>query len=319
MKSKLCDLLNIKYPIIQGGMQWLATPEFAAAVSNAGGLGTINSSLYKSKDELKAAIRKTRGLTPNTFCVNISMLPVQVAGEHTWDFIEACCEEQVSVVELAGRDPKDFVPVLKGAGIKVIHKSPAVRFAKKAEAAGVDAVSIVGFECGGHPGMDDVTTMVLIPSVVDAVNIPVIAGGGICDSRSYLAARCLGAEGVIMGTRFVATKECIIHPNFKKLFVEADERSTAIVQRSIKNAARNYKNANIEKLIELEKSSPTFDEVIALVSGAKQKACYENGDLDGGAIPCGEVVGRIKDVLTVKEVIDEIVVNSEKILRDLIK
>lgn len=167
--------------------------------------------------------------------------------------------------------------------------------------------------------MDDVTTMVLIPSVVEAVNIPVIAGGGICDSRSYLAARCLGAEGVIMGTRFVATKECIIHPNFKKLFVEADERSTAIVQRSIKNAARNYKNANIEKLIELEKGSPTFDEVIALVSGAKQKACYENGDLDGGAIPCGEVVGRIKDVLTVKEVIDEIVVNSEKILRDLIK
>lgn len=318
MKSKLCDLLNIKYPIIQGGMQWLATPEMAAAVSNAGGLGTINSSLYKSKEELKAAINKTRELTDNTFCVNISMLPVQVAGELTWDFIEACCEERVNVVELAGRDPKDFVPRLKEAEIKVIHKSPAVRFAKKAEAAGVDAVSIVGFECGGHPGMDDVTTMVLVPSVVDAVSIPVIAGGGICDSRSYLAARCLGAEGVIMGTRFVASEECNIHTNFKKLFVDADERSTAIVQRTIKNAARNYKNINTKKLTELEKGNPTLDEVVALVSGAKQKVCYETGDVDGCAIPCGEVVGRIKRVLTVKEIIDEIVVNSEKILNSLI-
>lgn len=317
MKSKLCELLDIKYPIIQGGLQWLAAPELAAAVSNAGGLGTLGSSLYQSKDELKAAIRKTRELTNSTFCVNISMLPVQVSGEHTWDFIEACCEEKVGVVELAGRDPKEFVPVLKEAGIKVIHKSTAVRFAKKAEAAGVDAVSIVGFECGGFPGMDDVTTMVLIPSVVDAVNIPVIAGGGICDGRSYLAARCLGAEGVIMGTRFVATKECIIHPNFKKLFVEADERSTAMAQRSIKNAYRIYKNETIRQLLELEKGNPTFEEIIALTSGSRQKQCYENGDTDGGAIPCGEVVGRIKEILSVKAVIDEIVVQSEEILQKL--
>lgn len=317
MKSKLCEMFNIKYPIIQGGIQWLATPEFASAVSNAGGLGTLNSSLYQTKDELKASIRKTRELTPNAFCVNISMLPIQVAGEHTWDFIEACCEEKVDVVELAGRDPKEFVPELKKAGVKVIHKSTAVRFAKKAEAAGVDAVSIVGFECGGFPGNDDVSTMVLIPSVVDAVNVPVIAGGGICDSRSYLAARCLGAEGVVIGTRFVATEECPVHYNFKKLFIDADERSTTMVQRTIRNPYRTFKNSAMLNLLEMEKGTPSMDEIISVTSGAKQKECYDRGDTENGAIPCGQVVGRLKKILTVKEVIDEIVTGSEEILKKL--
>lgn len=317
MKSRICELLNIDYPIIQGGLQWLATPEFAAAVSNAGGLGTLNSSLYQNKEELIEAIKYLRKLTDKPFSVNISMLPVQVAGEKTWDFINACCEEKVDVVELAGRDPKEFVPVLKDAGIKVIHKSTAVRFAKKAEAAGVDAVSVVGFECGGFPGNDDVSSMVLIPSVVDAVNVPVIAGGGICDSRSYLAARCLGAEGVVMGTRFVATKECVIHENFKKLFLEADERSTAMVQRTIKNPYRTYKNEAIINLLEMEKNSPTFDEIVAVTSGYKQKQCYDAGDINGGAIPCGQVVGRIKEIVSVKEVIEEIVSGSDEIIRKM--
>ena len=316
MESKLCDLFGIKYPIMQGGMQWLATPEFAAAVSNAGALGTLNSSLSKSKEEFVEMIRRTRSLTKNPFAVNISLLPNQPAGELTLDFLSAVAEEKVDVVELSGTDPTPFVPALKNAGIKVIHKSPAVRFAKKAEAAGVDAVTIVGFECGGHPGMDDVTTLVLIPSVVDAVSIPVIAGGGICDSRSYAAVRCLGAEGAVMGTRFVATKECVIHPNFKELILKATERDTGIVQRSIKNAARNYKNTAILKLMDMEANGkPTLEEILAIVSGKRQKECYETGDIDSGAIPMGECAGRIHDILTVKEVIDEIVTGAAKLLK----
>lgn len=317
MQSKLCELLNIKYPIMQGAIQWLATPELAASVSNAGGLGTMSASLYQSKEDLLSAIAKAKELTQNPFCVNISMFPEVVEGEMTWAFVDACCEAKVPVVELSGRDPKEFVPALKAAGVKVIHKSTAVRFAKKAVAAGVDVVAVVGCECGGAPGNDDVASMVLIPSVIDAVNVPVIAGGGICDSRSYLAARCLGAEGVVMGTRFLATKECMIHPNFKQLFVEADERSTTVVQRSIKNPHRNYKNATTLQVLELEKGNPSLEEVLQYTSGKRQKKCYENGDTEGGVIPCGEVVGRIKDIPSVKEVIEEVALNSEMILKKL--
>lgn len=319
MKSRICELFGIRYPIMQGGMQWLATPEFAAAVSNAGALGTLNSSLDPDPEVLRSNIRKARELTDKPFCVNISMLPNATAGEAVPDFVRVACEEHVPVVELSGRDPKEFVQALKQAGIKVIHKSPAVRFARKAIQAGVDAVSIVGFECGGHPGMDDVTTMCLIPAVVDAFpDIPVIAGGGIFDSRTYLAARCLGADGVVMGTRFVATKECALHENFKDLILRSDERSTGIVQRSIRNAARNYKNKPILELMELEATTtPTLEQVLSYVSGKKQKQAYLDGNIDGGAFPLGECVGSIKEILTVQEVIDEIVVNSEKLLEAL--
>ncbi|MGN0734494.1 MAG: NAD(P)H-dependent flavin oxidoreductase [Anaerovoracaceae bacterium] len=319
MKSRICELFGIKYPIMQGGMQWLATPELAAAVSNAGGLGTMNSSLYIDAEGLREGIKKIRTLTENPFCVNISMLPNATAGELVPDFIKIVCEEQVPVVELSGRDPKEFVPQLKEAGIKIIHKSPAVRFARKAVIAGVDAVSIVGFECGGHPGMDDVTTFCLIPAVVDAFpDVPVIAGGGICDSRTYLAARCLGAEGVVMGTRFVATEECALHPNFKKVMIEADERSTGIVQRSIKNAARNYKNKPILELMELEaRTTPSLEEVLSYVSGKRQKQAYLDGDVNGGAFPMGQCVGQIHEILTVKQVIDEIITGAEKLLEEM--
>lgn len=321
MKSKICDMLGIQHPIMQGGIQWLATPEFCAAVSNAGGLGTLNSSLFASKAELLGGIAKVRSLTDKPFAVNISMLPVQVAGEKVGEYLEACAEAKVAVVELAGRDPKPFVPILHEAEVKVIHKSTAVRFAKKAETAGCDAVSIVGFEAGGHPGMDDVATMVLIPSVVDALNIPVIAGGGICDSRSYLAARALGAEGVVMGTRFVATAECPIHENFKQYFVACDERSTAMVQRSIKNASRDIKNNTIKELIALESSSDhplTLEEILPFTNGKRQKNAYESGDVEDGAIPAGECIGRIHSVMTVQEVIDEIVCGTETMLKKMV-
>lgn len=319
MRSRLCDLLGIKYPIMQGGMQWLATPELAAAVSNADGLGTMNSSLYRSKDELKASIKKARELTDKPFCVNISMLPNATAGELVNDFIDAVCEERVPVVELSGRDPKEFVPKLKDAGIKVIHKSTAVRFARKAVLAGVDAISIVGFECAGHPGMDDVTTFCLIPVVKDAYpDIPLIAGGGVCSGRTYLAARALGADGVVIGTRFAATTECALHENFRKVMIDADERSTGIVQRSIRNAARDYKNAPILELMEKEAHSEmTLPEVLAYTSGAKQREAYDTGNIDGGAFPLGECVGQIHSIMTCKEVIDSIIAESEQLIEKM--
>lgn len=319
MQSRICDIFGIQYPIMQGGMQWLATPELAAAVSNAGGLGTMNSSLYQSKQALKDAVHKARELMDKPFCVNISMLPIVTAGELVPDFLDAVCEERVPVVELSGRDPKDIAPKLKDAGIKIIHKSTAVRFARKAVLAGVDAISIVGFECAGHPGMDDVTTMCLIPAVADAYpDMPLIAGGGIYDARTYLAARCLGADGVVMGTRFAATEECALHPNFRQLMLDADERSTGIVQRSIKNASRDYKNAPIRELMEREAQSQlTLQEILVYTSGKRQKAAYETGDTDGGAFPLGECVGGIHSILTVKEVIDQIAAGSETLLAKL--
>lgn len=314
MNSALCSILNIRYPIMQGAFQWLATPELAAAVSNAGGLGTISASLYKTKEELLDAIAQAKALTNNPFCVNISMFPEVVEGEATWDFIEACCQAKVPVVELSGRDPKPFVAPLHEAGCKIIHKSTAVRFAKKAAAAGVDVVSVVGFECGGAPGNDDVTSMVLIPSVVDAVDIPVIGGGGVCDGRSYLAMRALGAQGVVIGTRFMATQECAIHPNFKQLLVDSDELSTMVVQRSIRFPHRNLKNETTLQVAELEKdSNPSLDDIFPYVSGKRQKKCYDSGDTQGGVFPCGEVVGRIHDIPTVQEVIDRIVAEADAI------
>lgn len=316
MESRISKLFGIKYPIMQGGMQWLATPELASAVSNAGGLGTLNSSLYTNADELRAAIKRTKELTDKPFCVNISMLPNVAAGEIVSQFLSVVCDEKVAAVELAGKDPKEFVPELKKAGVKIIHKSTAVRFARKAVDAGVDAISIVGFECAGHPGMDDVTTFCLIPVIAKTFpDVPLIAGGGICNSKTYLAARCLGADGVVMGTRFVATTECSLHENFKKAMIEADERSTGIVQRSIKNAARNYKNKTIMELMELEATTtPTLEQILSYVNGQRQKQAYLEGNTDGGTFPLGQCVGQIDKICSVQEVIDEIVNGSKEIL-----
>jgi len=226
--------------------------------------------------------------------------------------------QKVPVVETAGRDPKEYIPALKEAGIKTVHKVPAVRFALKAQAAGVDAVTLVGFECGGHPGMDDVGSFVLIPSAAKALDIPIIAGGGVCDGRSYLAARCLGAEAVVIGTRFIATKECVIHPAFKEALLAADERSSLMVQRSIRNANRVMKNEASQKLYEMERTGkPTLEEVLTIANGKKQKECYENGNTNGGLFPLGQCTGQINEVISVKEVIDNIIAEAERVYNSL--
>lgn len=319
MKTRVTELLGIKYPIIQGGMQWLSRAEFAAAVSNAGGLGIITAATHPGKKELIEEIRKTRELTDKPFGVNISMLPEVGPKDKTMEYVEAVIEEKVPVVETSGRSPEEFVPYLKKAGIKLLHKVPAVRYAKKAERIGADAVIIVGFECGGHPGMDDVTTMILTPKTVDSVSIPVIAGGGIADARGFVAALAMGAEGVVMGTRFVATTESLAHPKFKEWIVNAQETDTVIIQRSIRNAARVMRNAAAEKVLEMEARGASLEELLTVISGKVGRRALFEGDLEGGTFAIGQCIGLINEIKPVKDVIEEIVRGAEEILSRLQK
>lgn len=291
-------------------MQWLSRAELAAAVSNAGGLGTITAATHGTKEELVAEIRKTRELTDRPFGVNISMLPDTDPRDMTPKFMEAVVEEKVPVVETSGRSPEAFVPALKKAGVKIIHKVPAVRCALKAERVGVDAVTIVGFECGGHPGMDDVTTLIMIPKAARLLSIPVLAGGGVADARGFLAALAMGAEGVVMGTRFVATRECIAHPNFKEWIVNASETDTMIIMRSIKNPLRAIKNRAAYKALDMENRGASLEELLTVVGGKVGRAALFEGDLENGTFSLGQCVGNIESVLSVREVIDEMLAGA---------
>jgi nitronate monooxygenase len=310
-------MLGIEYPIIQGGMQWLSKAELASAVSEAGGLGLITAASFPDPAELRDEIQKARSLTKRPFGINVSMLPVLMEGDITKRYVEVIVDEKIPVVETSGRNPEPLVPALKEGGVKLIHKVPAVRFARKAESVGADAVTIVGYECGGHPGMDDVTSMILIPRAAESLNIPVIAGGGIADARGLVAALCLGAEAVVMGTRFLATKECPAHANFKEWLVEAQETDTMMIERSIRNAVRVMKNETARKVLEMEEQGATLDELIVYISGKVGQQAWLSGDLDGATIACGQNVGLIHEVLTVKELIDSIVKGAREIVSRL--
>lgn len=317
IRTRITEMLGIEYPIIQGGMQWLARAELAAAVSNAGGLGIITAATHRTKEGLRNEIRKTRALTDRPFGVNISMLPEVTPEDMTPVYVETVIEERVPVVETSGRSPEPFAGYLKEAGIKLLHKVPAVRFAKKAESVGADAVIIVGFECGGHPGMDDVTTLVLVPRAVDEVSIPVIAGGGIADARGFVAALALGAEGVVMGTRFVATTECIAHPNFKDWMVRHNETDTVLILRSIRNALRVMRNAAAEKVLAMEARGAPLEELLTVVGGQVGLKALLEGDVEGGTFAVGQAIGLIHDVRPVAEVIRDLVEGAEQILSRL--
>ncbi len=317
MKTRITELLGIKYPIIQGGMQWLSRAELAAAVSNAGCLGIITAATQPTKQDLVAEIRKTRELTDKPFGVNVSMLPDVGPQDKTPAYFEAIIEERVPVVETSGRSPEQFVPHLKQAGIKLIHKVPAVRFAEKAQRVGADAVTIVGFECGGHPGMDDVTTMILTPGAAGRLSIPIIAGGGIADARGLVAALALGAEAVVMGTRFVATTESLAHPNFKEWIVKARETDTVIIQRSIGNAARVMKNAAASAVLEMEERGAGLEELLTVISGQVGRRALYDGDIEGGALPLGQCIGLIDEVKPVQVVIEEIMAGAGDIITRL--
>ncbi len=317
IKTRITDLLGIKYPILMGGMQWLSYAEIVAAVSEAGGMGFIPAASFLTAEELRAEIKKTRNLTDKPIGLNISMLPEFIEGEPTMDYVQVGIEEKVSAFETAGRSPEMLIPKIKEAKIPLIHKVPQIRFAKKAAKLGADAVVIVGFECGGHPGMADVTSMILINKASRVLDIPILAAGGIVDGKSFLAALALGAEGVVMGTRFMASKESIVHKNFKDWFVTATENDTTILLRSIFNPMRVMNNETAKKVKEIEARGTTLEEMLTYASGKVGKKAYETGDLEVGVIAVGECVGLINEIKSVKEIIDEMIAEADEGLKRL--
>lgn len=315
-KTRITELFGIKYPIIAGGMHLLSRAELVAAVSNAGGLGILASTTFETKEELREEIRKTKSLANKPFGVNLNLFPMMRQRSVEED-IDIFVDEGVEVVESSGASPEPYVPRLKEAGVKIIHKVPAVRFARKAESAGVDAVTVVGFECAGHPGMDDVTSLILVPLTVDALKIPVVAGGGFCDARSFVAALALGADGVVMGTRFVATHECVAHPKIKEWLVKAKETDTALIDRSIGLPMRVIKNKQADKALEMDKRGASLEELLTVISGALGKKAWIEGDLDAGVVSLGMAVGRIHEIVSAKEVIDSIMEEAKAICKRL--
>ena len=314
-ETKITNAFGIKYPIIQGGMMWLSKAELASAVSNAGGLGIITALSFDKPEKLAEEIDRCRDMTDKPFGVNITFLPTLRPVNYE-AYIDVIIEKGVKIMETAGRNPEPYMKKLKEAGIKVIHKCTSIRHAKKAEAIGCDFVSIDGFECAGHPGEDDVTSLILIPRAVDELNIPVIASGGFGDARGFLAALSLGAEGVNMGTRFVATKEAPAHENIKKKLVEAKETETILVERSLKNTLRALKNKHALKIKEMEEKGATLEELAPLLSGLRGLKALQTGEIDDALFACGQVVGLIKDIPTVKELIEGIIEEAEKILKE---
>jgi NADH:quinone reductase (non-electrogenic) len=316
MKTRITELFGIKHPIIQGGMHFVGFAELAAAVSNAGGLGIITGLTQKTPELLAKEIAKCRDMTNKPFGVNLTFLPSFSAPPYP-EYIAAIREGGVKVVETAGRSPEQYMPALKQADIKVIHKCTSVRHSLKAEKIGCDAVSVDGFECGGHPGEDDIPNMILLPRAADELKIPFVASGGMADARSLVASLAMGAEGMNMGTRFIATKEAPVHENVKQAILQASELDTRLIMRPIRNTERVLKNAGVDKLLEIEQekgAKTTIQDIHDLVAGVYPRVMLE-GDMDAGAWSCGMVAGLIYDIPTVKELIDRIMAEAEKLVR----
>jgi len=315
-KTRITELLGIEYPITQGGMQWLARAELVAAVSNAGGLGILSALTFPSPEELAAEIKRTKQLTDKPFGVNLTFLPTLRPIDYE-SYIDVIIKEGIKIVETAGRNPEPYMEHFKSTGIKVIHKCTSVRFAQTAERIGCDIVSIDGFECAGHPGEADVTSLVLIPLTVDTVSLPVIASGGFGDGRGLVAALALGAEGVNMGTRFLATQEAPVHPKVKEWLVQASEEDTMLVMRSLRNTERVLRNPTAERVAEMEKREAGLEELVPLISGERGKELLQTGKLDIGLLACGQAVGLVHHIPTVKELIQTIIDEAGKVLQRL--
>jgi len=317
-KTAFTDLVGIEYPIVQGGMQWVGHAVLAAAVSEAGGLGIITALTQPTPDDLRKEIAKARTLTSKPFGVNLTILPTLVPRPYG-EYIDAIIDSGVKIVETAGNNPEPFLPKLKQNGIKVVHKCTAVRHGVKAQKIGVDAISMDGFECAGHPGEDDVPNLILLPAARDKISIPMIASGGIGDPRQFVAALALGADGVNMGTRFMATKEAPIHDNVKRRLVEADERETDLVFRTMRNTSRIARNKISTQVLEMEREGKTIQEIGPLVAGVRGKVVYETGDLDHGVWSAGMVQGLIHDIPTCKELIDRFISEGRKIIEERLR
>ncbi|MGN6650169.1 NAD(P)H-dependent flavin oxidoreductase [Trinickia sp.] len=315
MKTRITELFGIAYPIIQGGMHYVGFAELAAAVSNAGGLGLITGLTQKTPELLAKEIARCRDMTDKPFGVNLTFLPSFSAPPYP-EYIAAIAESGVRIVETAGRSPEEHMPAMKAAGIKVIHKCTSVRHALKAERIGCDAVSVDGFECGGHPGEDDIPNMILLPRAAQELKVPFVASGGVADGRGLVAALALGADGINMGTRFVATKEAPVHESVKQAIVGATELDTRLVMRGMKNTERVLKNAGVDRLLEIEREKGdklVIGDIYEQVAGVYPKVMVE-GQMDAGAWSCGLVAGLINDIPTVKELIQRIVSEAEQLI-----
>ncbi|MFC3226403.1 NAD(P)H-dependent flavin oxidoreductase [Marinibaculum pumilum] len=316
MKTRITELFGIEHPIIQGGMHYVGYADLAAAVSNAGGLGIITALTQPTPDDLAREIARCREMTDKPFGVNLTFLPAVKPPDYP-NYVKAIVDGGVKIVETAGNNPAKWLPGLKEAGIRVIHKCTSVRHSLKAESIGCDAVSVDGFECGGHPGEDDVPNMILLPRAAEELTIPFVASGGMADARSLVASLALGADGMNMGTRFIATKEAPVHEKVKQALVAASELDTRLVMRPLRNTERVLVNAGVERLLEKERklgADLKFEDILPEVAGIYPKVMKE-GDIEAGAWSCGMVAGLIHDVPTCKELIDRIVGEAEAIIR----
>ncbi|MDE2378642.1 nitronate monooxygenase family protein [Bradyrhizobium sp.] len=316
MKTAITELFGIEHPIIQGGMHFVGFAELAAAVSNAGGLGIITGLTQKTPELLAKEIARCRDMTDKPFGVNLTFLPTFATPPYP-EYIAAIVEGGVKAVETAGRSPEAYMPALKASGIKVIHKCTSVRHSLKAERIGCDAVSVDGFECGGHPGEDDIPNMILLPRAAEELKIPFVASGGMADGRSLVAALALGAAGMNMGTRFIATKEAPVHQNVKDALVAASELDTRLIMRALRNTERVLRNDNVDRLLEIEHAKGDklkIEDIFEQVAGVYPKIMIE-GKMDAGAWSCGMVAGLIHDVPSCKELIDRIMAEADQIIR----
>jgi NAD(P)H-dependent flavin oxidoreductase YrpB (nitropropane dioxygenase family) len=314
IKTRFTEMFGVEHPIAQGGMQWVGRAELVAAVANAGGLGFITALTQPTPAALRDEIERCRSLTKKPFGVNLTILPAINPPPYA-EYRQAIIESGIKIVETAGNKPQEHVDVFKAAGIKVIHKCTSVRHALSAERMGADAISIDGFECAGHPGEDDIPGLILIPAAADKVKIPMIASGGFGDGRGLAAALALGAEGINMGSRFMATVESPIHENVKQQMVENDERATDLIFRTMRNTSRVARNAISQQVVELERSGAKFEDVRELVAGTRGRVVYETGDPDHGIWSAGMIQGLIHDVPTCEVLIKRIVSEAEEIIR----
>jgi nitronate monooxygenase len=311
--TRVTEDFGIEHPIIQGGMMWVSQPELVAAVSNAGGLGVLTALTFETAEGLTDAIARTRALTDKPFGVNLTFLPTLIPKDYG-SLIDVIVNEGIDIVETAGRNPEPYLDRIKAGGARVIHKCTSVRFAKKAESIGCDYVSIDGCECAGHPGEEDVTSLVLIPVTVDAVKIPIIASGGFADARGLVAALALGADAMNMGTRFVATEEAPVHMNVKRWLVDSSENQTMFVMRSLRNTERVLRNEIAEKVVEMEGGGAGIAELAPLVTGKNGLRVLKDGDIHVGLMAAGQSVGLVHDIPTVRTLIDTIIEEARQIV-----
>jgi NADH:quinone reductase (non-electrogenic) len=316
LKTRITEMFGVERPIVQGGLMWIARAELTSAVANAGGMGFMTALTFPDPESLRAEIRKCREMTDKPFGINLTFLPTLRPPDYP-AYIKVCIEEGIQFIETAGRNPEPYLPQLKSAGIKVIHKCTSVRHALKAEKIGCDAVSIDGFEAAGHPGEDDVTSLILVPLTRDALRVPIIASGGFADGRGLVAALALGADGMNMGTRFVAVREAPVHENVKRALVEHGERDTRLIMRSLRNTERVMHNPTVDRVLEIESRGNTrIEDIAPYVSGLIGRSMLEQGDTEKGVLSAGQCMGLIRDIPTCKELLDRIMAEAEAIIKE---